>query len=234
MRIAAIGDIHVREGDDGRYSGLFARIAAECDVLLLCGDLTDTGKPDEAHRLASELSDCTVPRLAILGNHDHERGHDDTIRDILREAAVRFIDEQPYHLKDVAFTGVKGFGGGFGKFALGAFGEDIVKTFVSETVDEAVHLGALLEAARSEHNVVALHYAPIAETVRGEPLEIYPFLGSTHLMDTIDRFPVDAVFHGHAHHGSFKGATVRGTPVYNVSREVLRGEGCDYLRFELS
>lgn len=233
MKIAAIGDIHVRAGDEERYHSLFARIASEADALILCGDLTDTGKTDEAHALLSELSDCVIPKFALLGNHDHERGHDDTIRDILREGGVRFIDEEAHVLGGIGFAGVKGFGGGFGKYALGAFGEDIVKTFVSETIDEAIRLGRLMEETHAERYVVALHYAPIEGTVRGEPLEIYPFLGSTRLMDTIDRFPVEAVVHGHAHRGTLAGRTAKGTPVFNVAREVLRTHQLEYFAIKL-
>ena len=228
MTIAAIGDIHVQESTGGAFKELFAAISKKCDVLLLCGDLTDSGMPHEAHILADNLSALSIPVGAVLGNHDHDHGREHEIREVLRTAGVHFLDKEPLLLNGVGVVGVKGFSGGFGKYMLGSFGEEPTKRFVAESVDHALRLEHLLQELEAEKILVALHYSPILETVVGESLEIYPFLGSSRLGETIDRFPVTAVFHGHAHRGTHTGKTQGGVPVYNVSRELLRKEHMEY------
>ncbi len=222
LRLAAIGDLHVTEQPEHRFRDMFAEISDKADVLALCGDLTNFGKTKEAELLAEDLRACTIPAVGVLGNHDYECGQPEEIVRILREAGVTILDEQAVVIQGVGFAGVKGFVGGFGRGELGAFGEAAVKTFVEESQNEARKLENSLRTLRTDRVVAVLHYAPIPETVEGEPLEIYPFLGSSRLADAVDRFGnVKAVVHGHAHRGSYEGRTHRGTPVFNCARFVV-------------
>jgi len=151
-----------------------------------------------------------------------ECGKSDEVRKILSDAGVTMLDGDAVELKGVGIAGVKGFGGGFGQRALGPWGETIIKQFVREAVDEALKLEAAFARLRRTGSLVALlHYSPIAATVEGEPLEIYPFLGSSRLEEPISRYPVSLVLHGHAHRGRPEGATRSGVPVYNVSMPLL-------------
>jgi uncharacterized protein len=228
LRVAAIGDIHVQEGDIGPYRELFAEISREADVLVLCGDLTDLGKPAEAQLLTESLRSCTIPVVAVLGNHDYECGHVDELRTIIRSAGVHLLEGQSCVIQGVGFVGIKGFAGGFGKRMLGSFGEPAIKQFVAETVQEALSLENAMRRTPTERTVVVLHYAPIAETVDGEPPEIFPFLGCSRLAETIDRFKVDAVVHGHAHRGRYQGKTPGGMAVFNVAYHIEKPTGRPY------
>ena len=228
LRIAAIGDIHVKEGDSAPHRELLAEISHEADVLVLCGDMTDMGKPAEAKLLAESLRSCAVPVVAVLGNHDYECGHVDEVREIIRDAGVHLLEGQNFDIGDVSFVGVKGFAGGFGSKMLGSFGEPAIKQFVAETVQEALALENAIHRSAGKRIVVVLHYAPIADTVEGEPVEIYPFLGCSRLAETIDRFTVEAVLHGHAHRGRYEGRTPRGMPVYNVAYDIEKPTGRPY------
>lgn len=222
LRLAAIGDLHVTEQSEHRYRDLFARISEEADVLALCGDLTNFGKTSEAELLAEDLRACTIPSVGVLGNHDYECGQPEEVARILHQAGVTVLDEQAVEIKGVGFAGVKGFVGGFGRGELGAFGEGAVKAFVEESLNEARKLENGLRSLRTDRVVAVLHYAPIPETVEGEPLEIYPFLGSSRLADAVDRFDnVKAVVHGHAHRGRYEGRTRRGVPVFNCAQFVV-------------
>jgi Icc-related predicted phosphoesterase len=217
-----MGDLHVTEHDAGRYRALFSEISEAADVLALCGDLTNFGKTSEAERLAEDLSACSIPVVAVLGNHDHECGQPEHVIQILQQAGVTVLDEQAVVIKDVGFAGVKGFVGGFGRGELGAFGEASIKTFVDESINEARKLENALRSLRTERTVAVLHYAPVAETVAGEPPEIFPFLGSSQLANAVDRFEnVKVVVHGHAHRGTYAGHTMRGVPVYNCAQFVV-------------
>jgi len=234
VRVAAMGDIHVGESAMHPYRDLFREIADRADVLVLAGDLTNHGKPREAEVLAEDLRGIGLPVLAVLGNHDHECGPVDEMRRILAQAGVHFLEDATYEFRGVGFAGVKGFAGGFDNMMLDAFGEGAIKQFVHEAVNEAMHLESALRQLETERSLVVLHYAPIAATVEGEPKEIYPFLGSSRLAETIDRFPhVRAVVHGHAHHGTYKGATPRGTPVYNVAQTIPKDSGRPYAMIEV-
>jgi Icc-related predicted phosphoesterase len=230
MRVAAIGDLHVREDSERRYRDLFAEISEAADVLALAGDLTDFGKTGEAEMLAEDLRACTIPAVGVLGNHDFENGEPDKIVEIMRQAGVVMLDDQAVMVDGVGFAGVKGFIGGFGRGELGAFGEDAVKVFVDESLNEARKLENQLRTLRTDRIMAILHYSPIAATVEGEPLEIFPFLGSSRLADAVDRFDnVKAVVHGHAHRGAFRGETPRGVPVYNCAQFVVQeAEGRPY------
>jgi Icc-related predicted phosphoesterase len=222
ITLAAIGDLHVSETSQSRYRDMFAEISDVADVVALAGDLTNFGKVSEAEILAEDLRACTIPMVAVLGNHDVESGQEQEIVQILQSVGVTVLDEQATVIEGVGFAGVKGFLGGFGRAELGAFGEDAIKSFVDEARNEARKLENALRSLRTERVVAVLHYAPIAETVEGEPLEIYPFLGSSRLANAVDRFDnVKAVVHGHAHRGAWCGKTPGGVPVYNVAQYVV-------------
>jgi uncharacterized protein len=223
LRVAALGDLHIHENSPDTMQALFERISQEADILVLCGDLTHLGLPVEAERLVTQLRACRVPVVAVLGNHDYQSGQADEVKKILRAAKMTVLDEnETFQLNDVGFAGVKGFGGGFDKHMLTPFGEDAIKHFVTEAVNESLKLEVALKALDSEKTVVVLHYAPVPATVVGEPPEIFPFLGSSRLAETIDHFDVNAVFHGHAHHGTYEGKTTKGTPVYNCCYQLLQ------------
>jgi Icc-related predicted phosphoesterase len=222
LRIAALGDLHITKSSQGKFQALFSQISSSADVLVLCGDFTDYGLPDEARVLARDLTAfVNIPVIAVLGNHDYEGGKPDEIRQILTDAGVTVLDGEVTEVGGVGFAGVKGFAGGFGRGALGPWGEPAIKRFVQESVDEALKLEAALARLRTRHRVAVLHYAPIRATVEGEPLEIFPYLGSSRLEEPINRYRVSAVFHGHAHRGATEGKTSTGIPVYNVSMPLL-------------
>jgi Icc-related predicted phosphoesterase len=223
VRLAAMSDIHVSRTGQGALSSAFAHVSERADLLAMCGDLTDYGLPEEARVLARDIGTALrVPCVAVLGNHDFEAGKQDEVRQILTDAGVTVLDGDSCELQGVGFAGVKGFCGGFGRGALGPWGEEIIKKFVHEAVDEALKLESALARLRNDHLVVLLHYAPIQGTVEGEPCDIYPFLGCSRLEDPITRFPVSAVFHGHAHHGAPEGRTRTNVPVFNVSASLMR------------
>lgn len=201
---------------------LFAQVSGEADLLLICGDLTDYGLPEEAEMLAADLhTHLRIPVLAVLGNHDFESGHSDDIRRIMEEAGVTILNGESTEVEGIGFAGVCGFGGGFGRRMLNAWGEPLIKAFVQEAIDQALRLEQALTQLQTKQRVVLLHYAPIRATVEGEAPEIFPFLGSTRLEEPVNRFRVNAVFHGHAHNGTAEGATATHVPVFNVSAPVL-------------
>jgi Icc-related predicted phosphoesterase len=222
LRIAAIGDIHISKTSQGIFHPMFAQISESADVLVLCGDFTDYGLTDEARVLARELTtSVNIPVIAVLGNHDYESGHQDEIRQILIDAGVAVLDGEATEVHGVGFAGVKGFGGGFGRGALGPWGERAIKAFVQEAIDESLKLEAALARLRTTRRVALLHYSPVRSTVEGEPPEIFPYLGSSRLEEPINRYRVSAVFHGHAHRGTAEGRTASGVPVYNVAMPLL-------------
>lgn len=232
LKVAAVGDLHVRE-DGASYRSLFADVSQVADVLVLAGDLTDTGQPRQAEILAEDLRACSIPVVAVLGNHDYESGLVHEVSDVLRRAGVHLLDGQTTEINGVGFVGVKGFVGGFGRRMLGSFGEPAIKAMVAESVNEAMRLENAMRQARSERTLIVLHYAPTEDTVIGEPLEIYPFLGSSRLAETIDRFKVSAVVHGHAHHGTHEGRTPGGAPVFNVAMHIEKPTGLAYALLEI-
>ena len=222
LRIAAMGDLHVSKNSQGAFQPLFGQISEDADVLLLCGDFTDYGLPEEARVLARELTAAMkIPVIAVLGNHDYEGGRPQEIRDILVDAGVSVLDGEATEVHGVGFAGVKGFAGGFGRGALGPWGEVAIKAFVQEAVDEALKLEAALARLRTQKRIALLHYSPIRATVEGEPPEIFPYLGSSRLEEPINRYRVSAVFHGHAHRGTTEGRTSTGIPVHNVAIPLL-------------
>ena len=233
MRVAAIGDLHVKEDQAAPFRDLFGQVSREADVLVLTGDLTDLGKVREAEILAEDLRACSIPVVGGLGNHDSEWGCVAALRRMPRGASARLLAGQSVEIDGVGFVGVKGCAGGCGRRMLGSFGEPAIKQFVSEAMGEAMRLENAMRAVKSRRAVVVLHYAPIPETVEGEPLEILPFLGSSRLAETIDRFQVSAVVHGHAHRGVYEGRTPGGAPVYNVARMIEKPSGKPYALLEV-
>lgn len=222
MRLAAIGDLHVGENARQPFRELFARVSQEADVLALCGDLTNFGKTPEAEILAEDLQACRIPVVGVLGNHDYECGQPEEVARILHQAGVKLLDGEAYEIDGVGFAGCKGFIGGYGRHMLSAFGEPAIKAFVQAAVDENLKLESSLRMLRNDRIVVVTHYSPVCETVQGEPPEIFAFLGSTRMGETIDRFEgVKCAVHGHAHRGAYEGRTARGVPVYNVAKPVL-------------
>jgi Icc-related predicted phosphoesterase len=196
-------------------------VSESADLLLLAGDLTDYGLPEEARVLVRELTAVRIPIVAVLGNHDFESDKSDEVRQILVDAGVTVLDGDACEVQGIGIAGARGFCGGFGRRALGLWGEPVTKQFVREAVGEALKLEAALARLRTTDRVALLHYSPIQQTVEGESPEIYPFLGSSRLEEPLTRYPVTLVVHGHAHSGQLQGQTKNGTPVYNVSMPLL-------------
>ncbi|RYZ23163.1 MAG: metallophosphoesterase [Chitinophagaceae bacterium] len=236
VRIAAVADIHVREHDAGKWSEFFKEASRQADILLIAGDLTDTGDEGEAEVLVNELKHCTIPVVAVLGNHDYEKSRHKLIRQILLRAGIHVLDGEAVVVKGIGFAGVKGFGGGFDNRMLSMFGEGAMKAFVQEAVDEALHLeralGRLDQEHRASKKIAVMHYAPIRETVIGEPEAIFPFLGCSRLAEPLSRHGVLAAFHGHAHVGTLEGKTPDGIPVFNVAKPILNKQEKQFLLFD--
>jgi len=222
MRIAAVGDLHCRADTRRNIAVALRGVDQEADVLLLAGDLTDHGTPEEASWLAEELSQIEMEKCAVLGNHDFEGGEDVAVRRILSESGVHVLDGDPWVLNDLGVAGVKGFAGGFEQSQLQRFGEHEIKAFVDACIAEELKLEKALFQLRTRHRVALLHYSPCRQTLEGEPLEIFPFLGATRLSGPIDQLRPNLAIHGHAHRGTLRGSTRGGVPVVNVALPVLR------------
>lgn len=233
LRIAAISDVHYGKNSAGSMAQLFAQIAESADILIMCGDLTDYGLAEEARVLVSDLQAIKIPIVAVLGNHDLESGEDKELTEIFSQAGIRMLDGDTFEYHGVGFAGIRGFCGGFGRGALGPWGERVIKDFVNEAVQEALKLESALQKLQTEHKVVVMHYAPVRDTVEGEPLEIFAFLGSSRLEEPLTRLGASVVFHGHAHRGSPEGKTSTGIPVYNVAHAVLKASYPDRPPFRL-
>ncbi len=207
----------------------FSEISRSADVLLLCGDLTDYGLPEEAEELVADIRAAVrIPMLAVLGNHDFESGQSDLVCKVLDDAGVNVLNGEAIEIAGVGFAGIAGFGGGFGRRMLNAWGEPLIKAFVQESIAHAVRLEQALTKLQTERRIAVLHYSPIRATLEGEDPEIFAFLGSSRLEEPINRFRVSAVFHGHAHNGILDGKTSTGIPVHNVSAPALRKTGKPY------
>jgi Icc-related predicted phosphoesterase len=222
VRIAAMSDVHVSKTSHGTLAPILAQVADRADVLLLCGDLTDYGTAEEARVLVKELGTLRLPTIAVLGNHDYESGTPEAVADALRDVGVAVLDGDSHEVHGIGFAGVKGFCGGFGRGTLGSWGEPMVKTFVKEALDETLKLETALARLRTPQKVAVLHYSPVRDTVEGEPLEIFPFLGCGRHEEPLVRYKVAAAFHGHAHNGHPEGRLGHGAPVYNVALPLLR------------
>lgn len=223
LRIAATADLHCGMASRGGFAPLFAAMSENADVILLGGDLTHHGLVEEAAILAKELQAARGPTvLAVLGNHDFQSGRQQELVRVLDDAGVGVLDGDSCTVKGVGFAGVRGFGGGFGPHLLAPWGEQVVKDFVNEAVQESLKLEIALSRLREAPRVALLHYAPIVDTVVGEPADLFPFLGCSRFEEPLAHFGVSAVIHGHAHWGSPEGRIRGDIPVYNVSAPLLR------------
>ena len=224
MRIAATADIHFSPQSYDRIREPMSHVRDEADVLVLAGDLTNYGKPEEMDSLLNALVRLRIPTVAVLGNHDYESGHQEELMRMMTAEGIKVLDGSSYEREDVGFAGTKGFLGGFGRGVLTAFGEKEVKNFVQAAVDEAMKLERALSQVRAQKRVVVLHYAPVVDTIRGEPPEIFPYLGSARLAEVVDRHGAAFVVHGHAHHGAPDGRTTGGVPVHNIAISILQAQ----------
>lgn len=223
LRVAALADTHYSKTSQGSLLPLFNQVSESADVFLLGGDLTDYGLIEEAQILAKDLhAGIRIPIIAVLGNHDFESGQQDAIRQIMLEAGVSMLDGETCEVRGVGFAGVKGFAGGFDKSMLAPWGENTIKSFVQEAVNEALKLEAALSKLRNPQRVALMHYAPIRTTVEGENPEMFAFGGCSRLEEPLNHYQVAAAFHGHMHFGSPTGKTSKEVPVYNVSLPVLQ------------
>lgn len=224
VKIAAISDLHYKLDSAQYLRPIFEQVAQEADVLVICGDITHLGLTGEVAVFLEDAAPVLgkIPVLAVLGNHDFESGIQEVLLRQLSDGGLIMLDGHSRQIHGIGFTGVKGFGGGFGMLALQPWGEPAIKNFVKEAMSETQKLERGLSRLNPGPRVVLMHYSPIRETVAGEPQEIVPFLGSGSLEEPLNRFPVTAVFHGHAHHGCFEGKTSTNIPVYNVAVAVLR------------
>ena len=235
MRVAALADLHCGVNGGAEMSRVLHGVQDAADVLLLGGDLTNLGLPEEGEALLEVLHPLALPVLAVLGNHDHESGQAEALAGLLRRGGVELLDGTAWELDGVGFAGVKGFGAGFAPHRLSPFGEAAIKAFLDVAVAEAAALEHALASLDTRRRVVVLHYSPIAATLAGEPPQIYPFLGDSLLGEVIDRHGADVVVHGHAHDGAAEGRTIGGVRVLNVSRQVLdRSDGPSYVTFDVS
>lgn len=226
IRIAAVGDVHFAEDSAGRLAPYWSRLAEHADVFLLGGDLTNIGSCAQARALANELSVVEVPMVAVLGNHDFHADEPDVVRTALEDVGVIVLEGGGVTLhvgeRTLGIAGVKGFGGGFTGACGHEFGEPEMKEFMRLTERSAAHLERALGELTADYRVALTHYAPVKDTLAGERLEIYPFLGAFQLAEAIDRGGAHLAIHGHAHHGAERGVTPRGVPVRNVAMPLLR------------
>lgn len=220
MRIAATGDLHIRTTEDPALKEMFRDLPRHADLLIAAGDLTDNGRLEEAEQVNRYFKALNMPVLAVLGNHDHEGDCAEEIVQMLSAGGTIVLDGSIHEIDGVGFAGTKGFCGGFGSASVQPFGERSLKTFINSSIEEAIRLENAIKHIQCRRKVVVLHYAPIPETVAGEPPEIFAFLGTSRLANAIDRQGADLIVHGHAHHGSPHGFTPAGIPVHNVSRFV--------------
>lgn len=226
FRLAAVGDLHYTGVETrGALAEMFAIVNREADVFALLGDLTTHGTFEQMEALVQELGAVEVPMVGVLGNHDYEHGDPVATTQLLTQAGVQVLDGTHAVIDGVGFAGTKGFVGGFGRGALAPFGEPLIKEFVQHALDEALKLENALRALATPVKIALLHYAPCVETVLGEPETIYPFLGSSRLLQPIETLGIDVVFHGHAHHGTRHAISGGGVPIYNVALPLLREAG---------
>ncbi|HYZ47167.1 MAG TPA: metallophosphoesterase, partial [Actinomycetota bacterium] len=225
MRLAAVADVHFGLRSTGSMREAFEELAERADVLLIAGDVTRHGDPCEAEVFAHELAAARVAKVAVLGNHDYHQDAQDSIREILEEAAVTVLEGEATTIEvgsdRIAIAGTKGFGGGFAGACGSAFGEPEMKAFVRHTKEISARLEDALASVDGSVRIALLHYSPVEATLIGERLEIYPFLGSYLLGEAIDRVGADLVVHGHAHAGSERGVTASGIMVRNVAMSVI-------------
>ncbi|MFO7260180.1 MAG: metallophosphoesterase [bacterium] len=232
VRIAAVGDLHFDGTQRGALVDLFSAINAEADILALCGDLTTHGHPDHMRAFVKELTGVEVPIVAVYGNHDHEYDATEELTAILAERGVHVLDGGQVVIQGIGFAGAKGFAGGYGRGALAPFGERLIKDFVGAAIEEAIKLETALRTLTTDVKVVLMHYSPVTDTLRGEPEYIYPFLGSSRLLEPLETHGASVIFHGHAHAGQLEGRTPSGVPVFNVALPLLRQHGLSFRIWE--
>ncbi|HEX6352093.1 metallophosphoesterase family protein [Actinophytocola sp.] len=232
IRIAAVGDVHLGEDARGQLRPALEHLPDHADVLLLAGDLTRHGTVDEAHVVADEFGELAVPVVAVLGNHDHHSNAADDVAKVLEDRGIHVLEGDTFTMtvdgQRLGVAGVKGFGGGFAGKCASNFGEPEMKAFVNHTIDRAERLRAALASLDTDVTIALTHYSPIPETLRGEPPEIYPFLGCYQLGEVIDACDVDLAVHGHAHFGCEQGVTPGGTRVRNVAQPVIHSAFATY------
>jgi Icc-related predicted phosphoesterase len=226
IRVAAVGDVHFDRSSSGRLRNYLPTIERDADLLLLAGDLTQTGDLDEALVLAEDLEGCSIPIAAVLGNHDFHKNQDRELTSMLEDHGITVLEGEAVKFSvrgtTVGVAGIKGFGGGFPGACASEFGEPEMKEFIRTTKAQAALLKAALESLDTPYKIALMHYSPVATTLHGERLEIFPFLGSYLLSEAVDQARADIVFHGHAHKGTERGETFGGIPVRNVAQPVIR------------
>jgi Icc-related predicted phosphoesterase len=225
IRVAAAGDVHLAPDNSGRLRPLLGDIGEHADVLLLAGDLTQHGTADEAEVVAEEFAGLGIPVVAVLGNHDYHGDKQAEITALLRRSGMIVLEGSAVELElpggRLGVAGGKGFGGGFPHRSASEFGEPEMKAFVRHSRQLAEAIGRALRGLGAGYRVALTHYSPVADTLKGEPPEIYPFLGCYFLAEAADSARVDLHVHGHAHAGTEHGATPGGAPVRNVALPVL-------------
>jgi hypothetical protein len=225
MRLAAVADIHLKQEDHAENVRRFSAVNELADALVIAGDFTNHGLPEEMRACLAVLEAIHIPIIGVLGNHDHESGHQDELTGMLRLAGVHLLDGQCQEVDGIGFAGTKGFAGGFAPYELMPFGEGGIKTFVEIAEREAIKLDYALAQLKTPIKVAVTHYAPIKETVVGEPEPIFPFLGSSRLARALDLHKPALALHGHAHKGTFSATSSSGVRVCNVALHVLRDHG---------
>ncbi len=234
IRIAAAGDVHASEATRERVGRAFADLEGDADVVLLAGDLTTTGEPDQARVLADACRNLSIPVFAVLGNHDFHAGRAGDVQRVLEEAGVLMLDRSCRTCEiaelELGVIGAKGFVGGFPGSALPDFGESLLREVYAETTRQTDAIAQGLQAiVHCDLRIVLLHYAPVEATLEGEPTGLHVLLGSDRLATPIAEYGADLVLHGHAHAGSFEGH-IGQVPVYNVAVPVI---GRDFWIFDL-
>jgi len=222
MRLAAVADIHLAAENHEHDVREFSPVNDLADVLVIAGDFTNHGMPEEMRAVLGVVERIRIPIIAVLGNHDHESGHQDELAGMLRLAGVHLLDGQCFEVDGIGFAGTKGFCGGFAPYELMPFGEQGIKTFVEVAEREAIKLDYGLAQTQALKKVAITHYAPIKETIVGEPEPIFPFLGSSRLEPALETHRPVLALHGHAHKGTFSAETKSGVRVCNVALPLLR------------
>jgi Icc-related predicted phosphoesterase len=235
MRVAGIADLHFSPQSYDRLREPLARVRDEADILVIAGDLTNYGKPEEMTSLLNALVRLRIPIVAVLGNHDYESCQEQELIKMMTAEGIKVLDGSSYERDGVGFAGTKGFLGGFGRGVLTAFGEREIKAFVQASLDETMKLERALSMLRTPKTIIVTHYAPVVDTVHGEPPEIWPYLGNSRLAEVIDRHGASLALHGHAHHGKPDGKTTAGVTVHNVavSLNLQHNGGKPYRVFEV-
>ena len=227
IRIAAVGDVHFAADCSGALRPYLDRLPGWADAFLVAGDLTRHGCAHEAEVLAREIDGVDLPVVVVLGNHDYHSGEEKEIADVMRQGGARVLEGDGVTIDTdygrLGIAGAKGFGGGFAGACGTEFGEPEMKAFIRHTRAIADDLRGALSSVRADHKVALMHYAPVEQTLAGERLELYPFLGSYLLGEAVDAAGADLVLHGHAHGGAEKGTTPGGVAVRNVAQPLIEG-----------